>query len=177
MTASELVERAIRLIHPAPTEEQQVGLRTALLTKIDNALYKLAELTTPSNLLRKTVTVTAASGEASLATPLAATEPILLSGVKRAQVFIDGFTHAAQWKADRSSLALPMSSQFAAWTLENQTIVIRDSAGLGNYDGNVVVRNVPYVPLLVNVPVTLQPLLVEVLAAYGQPAEMAAKNA
>ena len=173
MLSAELVEKALRLIEPLPSEEVAVRLRTTLLTRITNALQQLAEVVSTSNLLRKTVTVTATNGEAPLTTPLNATEPILLAGLRRGQVYISGFNYPAQYKADRSSLIAPASTEFAYWTLENQTILIRDATGLDNYDGDVIVRNVPYVPLLANVPVTLEPLLVEILARHAQPAEMA----
>lgn len=167
MISTELVERALRLINPAPTPEQAVALRTMLRTQVDNALRRLAVLALPNNLLRATFTVTATDGEASLATPLSASEPLLLEGFKRASVFIDGYTHTAQWKADRSSLAFPSSDQFAYYTLEDQTLVIRDSGGLDSYTGTVTLRNAPYIPILANVPVSLEPVLVEILATYG----------
>lgn len=176
MLSKELVERALREIHPVPTPEEMVRLRTALTLRIPQALRKLAELAIPSNLLRKTYTVTATSGEAPLTIPLNAAEPLLLEGLRRAQVFITGFNHAAQYKSDRSSLSFPGSSQFAHWTLENQTLIIRDATGLDNYAGDAVIRGAPYIPLLANVPVTLEPILVEIMASYVQPAEVPAKD-
>lgn len=167
MTANELVERSLRLIGPM-TEEQRLAMRSGMLVLVDDALRKLAELALPGRLLRKTFTVTATSGEASLSTPLAAAEPLLLDGLKHASVFITGFTHAAQYKADRSSLSFAASTEFAYWTLENQSIVIRDGTGLGNYSGTVTLRNAPHVPTLANVPVSLEPILVEILAEYGK---------
>lgn len=135
-----------------------------ILALVDIALRRLAEVTASTSLLRKSFTVTAINGEASLATPLSATEPLLLDGLRRAQIFIDGFNHAAQYKADRSSLTFSASNQFAYWTLENQTLIIRDGTGLDNYDGPAVIRSAPYVPLLANVPATLGPIFIELLA-------------
>lgn len=173
MTANELIERSLRVLGPM-TEEQRLTTRSGLLTLIPDALQKLAVLALPNNLLRKTFTVTAVNGEASLSVPLSAVEPLLLDGLKRASVFIDGFTHAAQYKADRSSLSYQSSSQFAEWTLENQTLVIKDGIGLDNYDGDVILRNAPFIPTLANVPVSLEPIMVEVLAGYyGKPTEVA----
>lgn len=167
MTSSELIEQALRLIQPAPTPEQALHLRTALETQIGNALRKLAVLALPNNLLRKSFTITASSGEASLTAPLTAAEPLLLEGFKRASIFITGFNQAAQWKADRSALSYSATTQFAYYTLEDQTLVIRDAGGLDNYNGDVVIRNAPYIPSLANVPVSLEPVLVEVLAVYA----------
>lgn len=172
MNANELIERSLRHLGPM-SEERRVALRSILLVLVDDALRRLAELALPSGLLRKTFTVTATNGEASLSTPLNATEPLLLDGLKRASVFITGFTHAAQYKADRSSLSFETTTQFAYWTLENQSLIIRDGTGLDNYDGTVILRNAPYVPTLANVPVSLEPVLVEVLADYGkEPAQV-----
>ena len=176
MFSRDLIERALREVVPAPTEEQAVAIRTALTLRIPGALRKLAELAIPSNLLRKTFTVVAVNGEASLSTPLNAVEPLLLDGIRRAQVFIDGFSHAAQYKPDRSSLSFRGSSQFASWTVENQTLIIRDNIGLDNYDGAVAIRGAPYVPTLENVPDTLEPILVELMANYAQPAQMAKED-
>lgn len=167
MTANELIERSLRHLGPM-SEERALAVRSILLVLIEDALRRLAELALPSGLLRKTFTVTATNGEASLSTPLAAAEPLLLDGLKRASVFIDGFSQAAQYKADRSSLSFQASTQFAYWTLENQTLVIRDATGLDNYSGDVILRNAPFVPTLANVPVSLEPVLVEVLAEYGK---------
>lgn len=176
MIANELVERSLRHLGPM-SEERRVALRTILLVLVDDALRRLAELALPSGLLRTTFTVTAMSGEASLSTPLNAAEPLLLDGLKRASVFIDGFTHAAQYKADRSSLSFEASTEFAYWTLENQSLIIRDGTGLDNYSGDVILRNAPFVPTLANVPVSLEPVLVEVLADYGkEPAQVVTQD-
>lgn len=165
MTSNKLIERALRRIEPQPSVDQLPALRTALRTQIDAALRLLAEQNLSQ--LRKTFTVTASSGEASLATPLAATEPLIMENLKRAQVYVTGYTQAAQWKADRSSLSQPATTQFAYWTLENQSILIRTTS-LTAYNGDVTIRNAPYVPLLANVPASLEPLLVELLAKlYG----------
>ena len=47
-------------------------------------------------------------------------------------------------------------------------LVIRDATGLDHYAGTVTLRNAPYVPTLANVPLSLEPLLVEILAKYGR---------
>ena len=169
MTSGELIERAIRLLGPETTVEQRLHLRSTLLANVETALRRLAEMAAPKNLLRKTFTVTATDGEASLTTPLAAAEPLLLDHLSRASIFITGFTMAAQYKADRSSLSYAATTQFPYYTLENQTLVIRDATGLDNYNGTVTLRNAPYIPLLTNVPASLETLLVELLAATVLP--------
>lgn len=135
-----------------------------ILALIPNALRELAEQAMPTNLLRKTFTETAAAGEASLTTSLTAAEPLILEGLRRAAIYVDGFTYAAQYKADRASLSYPASTEFAYWALENQTIIIRDAMGLNNYVGNVTIRNAPHIPILTNVPVSLEALFILILA-------------
>jgi len=169
MISTQLIELALRAIHPAPTEEAQVGLRTALAVEISRALRQLAEVAAPTNLLRRTFTVTAAAGEAALTTPLAASEPLLLNHLRRASIYITGYSTAAQWKADRSSLSFAATTQFPYYTLEGQTLVIRDGDGLDHYAGSVIIRNAPYIPLLGGVPTSLEPVLVELLVACVMP--------
>lgn len=164
MTSSEAIERALREITPAPTPEEALRLRTMLDVRIQGSLRALAERTMTTNLLRKTFTETATAGEASLATSLTAAEPLILEGIRSASIFIEGFDYAAQYKADRASLAFPASTEFAYWTLENQTIVIRDADGIGTYDGAVTIRNAPHIPSLANLPVSLEHLFVLILA-------------
>lgn len=135
-----------------------------ILALVPDALRELASQAMPTNLLRKTFTETAAAGEASLATSLAATEPLILEGLRRASVYITGFSYAAQPKADRASLSFPASTEFAYWALENQTIIIRDATDIDTYAGPVTIRNAPYIPILANVPVSLEPLFLLILA-------------
>ena len=164
MTSAQAIERALREITPAPTPEAMVPLRTMLDVRIKGSLRALAERVVNTNLLRKTFTETATAGEASLTTSLTASEPLILEGIRSASIFITGVDYAAQYKADRASLAFPASTEFAYWTLENQTIVIRDADGLGTYDGAVTIRNAPFIPTLANVPVSLEHLFVLILA-------------
>lgn len=164
MTSSELIERALREIQPAPTPEQALHLRTFLEVRIKSALRILAEKAMTGNLLRKTFSVTAVLGEASLATPLAASEPLILEGLRRSSVYIDDFDYPAQYKADRSSLSFPATTELAYWALENQTILIRDAVGIDNYAGTVEIKNAPYIPLLTSVPVSLETVLVMIVA-------------
>lgn len=164
MNSAEAVERALREIIPAPSPEEAVRLRTMLEVRIQGSLRALAERVIGTNLLRKTFTETATAGEASLTASLTAAEPLILEGIRSASVFITGFDYAAQYKADRASLTFPASTEFAYWTLENQTIVIRDADGMGTYDGTVTIRNAPYIPTLANVPVSLEHLFVLILA-------------
>jgi hypothetical protein len=147
------------------TPESALQLRTQLAARIETSLRLLAERVMRTNLLRKTYSVTAAAGEASLTTPPPAEpEPMILEGLKLAQVYIDGFTLPAQYAADRSGLMLDQTDQFARWTLENQTVVIRDATGLDHYAGPITIRNAPYIPTLANVPVSLDAVLVKILA-------------
>jgi len=135
-----------------------------LLALIPDALRELAAQAMPSNLLRKTFTETATAGEAPLTVSLAAAEPLILEGLRRASVYVVGFGYAAQFKADRASLSFPASAEFAYWTLENQTIIIRDGDGIDSYAGTVTIRSAPYIPILANVPVSLEHLFILILA-------------
>lgn len=171
MISQHLIEQTLRAIHPAPSEEAMVGLRTALAVEIPPVLKRLAEIAAPTSLLRRTFTVTAVAGEAALTTPLAASEPLLLNHLRRASIYVVGYGVAAQWKADRSSLSFAATTQFPYYTLEGSTLVIRDAAGLDSYAGAVTIRNAPYIPLLAGVPAPLEPILVEILVAAVVPAQ------
>lgn len=141
------------------------NLRTPrLLALIPDALRELATQAMPSNLLRKTFTETAVAGGAPLTTSLAASPPLILEGLRQASIFIEGFAYAAQYKADRSSMSFLATPEFPYWTLENQTIVINDGTGLGNYAGDVTIRNAPYIPTLATIPTSLEHLFILILA-------------
>jgi len=135
-----------------------------LLALIPDALRELATQTMPTTLLRKTFTETATAGEAALTASLAAAEPLILEGLRYASIYVTGFRYAAQFKADRSSLSFLSSAEFAYWALEGQTLVICDEVGLDNYAGPVTIRNAPYIPILENVPVSLEHLFILILA-------------
>ena len=135
-----------------------------IIALIPDALRELATQAMPTNLLRATFTETAVNGVAPLTASLAAAEPLILEGLRRASVYVDGYSYAAMFKADRASLAFPASPEFAYWTVENQSILIRAEDEVDSYDGPVTIRNAPYIPILENLPVSLEHMLILITA-------------
>jgi hypothetical protein len=115
--------------------------------------------------LRKTFEISAVNGEVGLTAALADSEPIILEELKRATITFDSQTYPAQYKADRSSLILPATSEFVYWTLEDTTMLVADENGLGSFtdDGNI--RNAPFVAQLSSVTVGLESTFIQTLAA------------
>lgn len=116
--------------------------------------------------LRKTFAISAVNGVVSLATPLTASEPIILEDHKRWLVTFDSATYPAQYRADRSSLLLPASPEFVRWALEDNSLLVSgaDETGIGSFtdDGNI--RNAPFVAQLSSVTVGLEATFIQTLA-------------
>jgi hypothetical protein len=141
-----------------------------ILALVPDALRLLSE----RGFLRKTFVITAVNGVVDLAAPLTAAEPLILERIREAQVTFPDFTYALQWKADRSSLSFPASSEFGYVAVEDKTLLIATSDGLGVYDGTGSLRNAPYVPLLSSVPVTLEAAFIALVSELAHvPAQMA----
>jgi hypothetical protein len=141
-----------------------------ILALVPDALRLLSE----RGFLRKTFVITAVNGVVDLAAPLTATEPLILERIREAQVTFPDFSYPLQWKADYSSLSFPSSDQFAYVAVENKSLLVATSDGLGVYDGTGSLRNAPYVPLLSSVPVTLEAAFIALVSELAHvPAQMA----
>ncbi len=175
MTSSELVERSLRRITPAPIESVRATLRTTLLTQIDDVLRRLPTVVrlrlgvAEAEIYRKnfTVALTAGQGALSSHTNLAlASEPMLASEIAKVTHPDVVSTYNTAGKLTRvgseSALSLPHSLEFAYYAIEDNilyTMLNNDRAALG---GNATVR-AAFPPAIGNVKEAHEPILVELM--------------
>lgn len=153
-----------------------------ILALLPSALSELSStvLQSPNpakrHLLRKAFPIIAVDGEVDLTAALTDTEPLLLDGIRQSTITFNDVAYPAQFKADRSSLSYPASTEFIYWTLEGTKLLVVEFDGLGTFAGIGQIRNAPYVPILTNAVVqsNLDDELVEIVARMASVRERAA---
>lgn len=106
-------------------------------------------------LLRKTFTVAVVTGVGPLATPMAAAEPLMAEFARGWIVTGPDTRYAYTAKADESSLACDQPLGLGAFTLRQTDLLVVNSLGSRVYTAGFSVR-APFVPLLANLPSTLE---------------------
>ena len=156
MKSQNAVERAIRLVTPAPTDAEKAALRTTLNVLLNDARMEFAEQTAASddrdlrNLLRKTfeVVTTNDSGLVDLTPLLTAAEPMLLKFLNTTEIFCAGISRKATLLPDESTLSLERPSGFPFAALQGTTLKVMN--GGQPFVGEVTIRG-SFVPALANI--------------------------
>lgn len=178
MTTAELIES----LRPALGFEGQPDdpLLWRITQAIPTALEALARLVSESpatrRLLTKTFTVAITNGEGSLATPLAAAEPLLLDKVDKAAVYITGVEMPLRQLPDRGRQQLEADDRYS-YVIDDSVMVIKGTEGLGTYTDNATIRSAPFVPTLANLPDTLDGQLTAIVAGMVAVPKKAARVA
>lgn len=168
MNSQTAVERALRLITPAPSEDDLVRWRSTLNTLIEPARMEMVDQLLGSGdrewreLLRKEWTpVVAVAGRAPLTAPVTDTEPLVLKYFNAAEVYIDGVTRKVTLLPDETAVKRDRMPGFPVATLIGTDLLVY-SAGQP-FTGNLKVRG-PYMPSLANFNQQLDEKFVLVLA-------------
>jgi len=150
------VERAIRLITPAPSEDAKAALRTTLNVLINDARMEFAEQTAASddrelrNLLRKVFpnVTTNGSGVAALTSLLTASEPLLLKFLNTAEIYCAGITRKVTLVPDESTLTIERPPGFPFAALQGTSLRVVN--GGQPFVGDVSIKG-SFVPTLANI--------------------------
>lgn len=154
MKSQDAVERALRMVQPQPTsEEEKNRWRTTLNVLVNDARLEFADQIHSSGdrelraLLRKTfpVVATNAGGIASLAALISASEPLLVKHFNCAEIYCDGVSRRTTLLPDESAVKLDRMPGFPFATLINDTLLVYN--GGTPFEGDVVIRG-PFVPTL-----------------------------
>lgn len=168
MNSQIAVERALRLITPAPSDAEMLRWRTTLNVLVDPARTELADQIHSANdyqqreLLRKTFAnvVSDASGLASLTVPLTDAEPLYLKHFNSAEIYLSGVTRRLTLLPDESSVKLDRMAGFPFGTLIGSNLLVWN--GGAPFVGNVSIRG-PFIPTLANLKTELDEPYVLVL--------------
>lgn len=168
MTSQEAIERALRLITPAPNVDERVAWQTTLGVLINDARTELADQIASANdrqqreLLRKTFAnvVSDGSGIASLSVPLADAEPLYLKHFNSAEIYLSGVTRRLTLLPDESSVKLDRMAGFPFGTLIGSNLLVWN--GGAPFVGNVSIRG-PFIPTLANLKTEMEEPYVLVL--------------
>lgn len=132
----------------------------AIESFIESALARLADRVRESedrNLLVKSFTVPVSAGRASLAN----FPSILVAGLPRAYVKSSLSSYPYEYQANREDLDFPPYSEFYYFTVQDNSIIVRDGAGLVPTDAGLTVE-CSYVPAITDIENTLWPTLVDI---------------
>lgn len=169
MNSQTAVERAYRLIVPAPDERMAVNWRTTLNVLINDARLEFADQIASSpnfalrNLLRRQFApVDCVAGSANLNVPLQASEPLLLKHLATADIRLSdgGVTRKVTLLPDESTLDLDRPLGFAFAALHGNILKVRSNNQ--PYDGDVVITS-QVMPTLANITGQLEEPYVVVL--------------
>lgn len=168
MTSAEAVERALRLIVPAPPVVEQTHLRTMLNVLIKDARTELATQTAGSTdrqqreLLRKTFpnVNSDAGGLAPLTALIEAPEPLLLKFLNTAEIHLAGIPRRLTLLPDESAVKLDRTPGFPFGTLIGTSLLVYN--GGQPFDGDVSIRG-PFIPELENLETELEEPFVLIL--------------
>lgn len=171
MNSQTAVERAIRLITPAPSEADELRLRTALNLLIEPARMETVDQLLASGdrqwreLLRKEWTgIEVVDGVASLASLLTNPEPLIAKYFDSAEIYIDGVTRKATIVPDETAVKRDRLPGFPVATLIGTDLLVYNG---GPVSGELKIR-AAYIPSLANFKEQLDEKYVLVLASMGK---------
>ncbi len=154
MRSQEAVEQALRLINPAPSEDEALRWRSTLNTLIEPARMEMVDQLLASGdrewreLLRKEWTpVAAADGFASLVTLIEDAEPLVVKYFNTAEIYIDGVKRKTTLLPDETAVRRDRMPGFPVATLIGSDLFIYN--GGQPVTANLKIRG-PYKPLLAN---------------------------
>lgn len=155
MNSQTAVERALRMISPAPSDAAKVAWRTALNTLIEPARMEMVDQLLASGdrewreLLRKEwpVIASGANGRASLTALVNDAEPLLLKYFNTAEIYIANVQRKVTLVPDESAVTLERPAGFPFGTLIGTDLLVYN--GGAPFQGNVTIRG-PYMPTLAN---------------------------
>lgn len=172
MKSQEAVEQAIRLITPAPSEDELARWRTTLNTLIQPARFEMADQIASSGdrelreLLRKQFdTVTATDGIASLGAMVDDAEPLLLKHLNCAEIYVGTITRKVTLLPDETAVKRDRMPGFPYATLIGTDLLIYH--GGQPFSGDVRVRG-PFAPALANFQTQIEKRYVMVLHSMGK---------
>ena len=172
MNSQEAVERAIRLITPAPSEEELLRWRTTLNTLVEPARFETAEQIASSGdrelreLLRKEFDpVTAADGIAPLGPLVDAAEPLLLKHLNCAEIYIENVGRRLTLLPDETAVKRDRMAGFPYGTVIGTDLLIYH--GGQPFAGPVKIRG-PFAPTLANFKTQIADRYVLVLHSMGK---------
>jgi hypothetical protein len=170
--SQEAVERAIRLITPAPGEEDLLRWRTTLNTLVEPARFEMAEQIASSGdrelreLTRKEFDgIGAVDGIAALGPLVDDPEPLLLKHLNCAEIYIEAVTRKLTLLPDETAVRRDRMAGFPYGTLIGTDLLIYH--GGEPFTGNVKIRG-PIVPALANFKTQLEDRYVMVLHSMGK---------
>lgn len=173
MNSSEAIERAMRLIKPDPTREEQLHWRTALGVLINDARTELARQVAASgdqhhrSLLRKTFpdVTSDVNGLADLTALVTADEPLMLTSLMSAEIYLDGVARRLTLLPDETAVKRDRTPGFPFGTLIGSSLLVYN--GGAPFAGDVSIGG-PFIPKVETLTKELQEPFVLVLASLGK---------
>lgn len=152
MNSQTAVERALRLINPAPSEDEALRWRSTLNTLIEPARMEMVDQLLGSGdhdwreLLRKEWTpVVAVGGRAPLTALVTDPEPLVVKYFNTAEIYIIGERRKVTLLPDETAVARDRMPGFPVATLIGTELLIYN--GGQPYNGDLKIRG-PYMPAL-----------------------------
>lgn len=172
MNSQTAVERAIRLITPAPSEADELRLRTTLNLLIEPARTEMVDQLLGSGdrnwreLLRKEWTdIEAEDGIASLTALIADPEPLFVKYFKSAEIYIADVKRKATLVADETAVRRDRMPGFPVATLIGSNLLIYNNSE--PVTAALKIRG-PYIPALANFNQQLDEKYLLVLSSMGK---------
>jgi len=166
------VERAIRLINPAPGEDELVRWRTTLNTLIEPARFEMADQVAASGdrelreLLRKEFgPVAVAAGIAALQPLIDDAEPLLAKYLNTAEIYCVGISRKLTLLPDETAVKRDRMPGFPYGTLIGTNLLVYN--GGQPFVGEVKIR-AAYAPALANFKTQVEERYVLVLHSMGK---------
>lgn len=172
MISAEAIERALRMITPAPNPEQLLSVRSALAVSIKTALRSVAESLAQRDpedverqLLETTANVPLTAGVVNLATVVTGNPSYLTKTIDCGKIFHADSEYPLQEVADEMQLTLPWPTSFIYFCISGDKIKTRNvDQSLTSLTGDLTITLIA-VPTLANLPRQLEPMLIGAMVA------------